>query len=436
MTGAAINFVSRTLVGTTDLSPVSLKEEIAIFTPSDRAQSVLRAVKRGHIEVNDRWFSAIAKFGLCRVSDLEKLNRSFTSGEISDHLLEFFTPLLFPTSQVTATLGMQGDTIACWSALIMRAYSLTANSVNWLHNGTCVKTGIPTQGFLSEFISLIWVRFMEAMEVARYNFEIFPEWSATLHYQSQDWTRYSIPVQWWMTPSLTSEVTFREITLKWKKLAHSYETASIMMAEARALLAIRPLEEGHLVKLSNLAVEFYRLWETLPVSKRLELRSPKVIRAALASDDLSVWESPSNTSLKFRNFLPPMEGRSRPSHNGFARQSFMRGFWIAPVSADFWIKGYDGYQWLEGVVDEISSTLASFDEQKTNQNSSRTVATYKPQQPFKRTTHTCAVAPFDAVAEKRTRYGISTAGRALDRFLRQLESSMAPKANSDSETLD
>jgi hypothetical protein len=50
MTGAAFNFVSRTLVGTTDLSPVSLKEEIAIFTPSDRAQSVLRAVKRGHIE--------------------------------------------------------------------------------------------------------------------------------------------------------------------------------------------------------------------------------------------------------------------------------------------------------------------------------------------------------------------------------------------------
>jgi len=207
--GPVVNFISRTVAGGIDITPHSLKDEVSIQSLWGRAQNVIRTLTRGQISTGPNFIYEMVRTALSRSSDVKRVGESFSSGEVSDQLVEFLTPLLFPTPQLSAALGTKVGDVSLWiNVLLRRSHTLSRGAKS--HDlMTLERDQFPVRALLHELIVIIWRRLANINEVARYNTRQVEAWVATLHSSCAGRALGTYPWGYMSTPYITDFVVRR-----------------------------------------------------------------------------------------------------------------------------------------------------------------------------------------------------------------------------------
>jgi len=178
-TGPLVSFVSRLSLGTCDVTPWSLKEEVTVESLGSRLESICRRFERGQALLNNSWLCTAAKMAVTRLSDVKRVSECFTSGEMSDSLKELLAPLLFPSSRSIRAFGLKGGDLSLWLAILEGRPGITSLGATALKEGLSYPKDFPLGSFVDELFIILWSRVISVYDTASANTRLFYDWICT-----------------------------------------------------------------------------------------------------------------------------------------------------------------------------------------------------------------------------------------------------------------
>nr|QDH89509.1 MAG: RNA-dependent RNA polymerase [Mitovirus sp.] len=210
-TGALVSFVSRLSLGSVDVTPWALKEEISIGTLGARVESVVRRFERGQVDQTSSWLCQASKMAATRLSDIERISKSFTSGELSDALVELLAPLLFPNPR-SQVFGVKEGDFGTWLSVITRRPGITSLGPESIRKGMPFPTGFPVEAFIDELFMILWSRVVSAYDTASANTRLYYDWLTTARHHKSALALGAHSWSFMSTLLLTASVVRRRVT--------------------------------------------------------------------------------------------------------------------------------------------------------------------------------------------------------------------------------
>jgi len=205
--GPLVSFVSRLKANETDVTPWSLKEEISITDTAARVESVARRVRRGQILLDSSWLSSLVKSSVTRYSDIERVARSFTSGKMTDAIIEVVAPLLFPSTD-PSVLGLKEGDISLWLAVVTGMPGVVSLDASALKNGIALPKDFPLKTFVQEMFLIVWSRILVSYDIVSANTRLFTSWVATMN--SLRTSRRGVCSHGFLTTSLLTQIVLHK----------------------------------------------------------------------------------------------------------------------------------------------------------------------------------------------------------------------------------
>jgi hypothetical protein len=160
--------------------------------------------------------SRLLKASSTRQSDIDRITSAFTSGKLSEAMIDFISPLLYPNRN--NPLGVREGDVSLWVAVITAHPAVTSLGADKFQSGVGFPDGFDVRAFTLEMFYLLWERVIVAYDIICHNTRTFYAWNATINSHRRALLTGFVPINYLTTRSLTRTVVRSRLSREQDKI--------------------------------------------------------------------------------------------------------------------------------------------------------------------------------------------------------------------------